>query len=254
MTCQGGCSTIGELVDRVAGLLNDADAACPNTRWPRPTLVSYLNEALCRIQAQRPDAFAITTEIVLKPGALQYLPPAYVSLSSIEASIKADGTETPVQQVDDRFSKIFSKKPCLSRDMRCENPGVAASDPCAAYSVKSFVKNPLDEKTFRVEPPVPAGCAPRVTITAIRRPTKYCVADVEKCLDIDCEYEAAIIEWVLYRAMSMDTESTVASKVALEHRNAFELLMRTDYAQEQRYGSGYYRGQEGTGDPNFRSR
>lgn len=255
MACKEGCSTLGALVDRIAGLLNDADAQCPNVRWSRDSLISHINEGLCRVQALRPDAFSTTSEIVLKPGALQTLPPVFVSLSSVESSVKADGSETPVQQVDDRFSKIFAKKRCLTRDRRCEDPRAnAGQDPCASYAVKSFVKNPLDEKTFRVEPPVPPGCSPRVVVTAVKRPPRYCAADEGKCLEVDCEYEAAIVEWVLYRAFGIDTESAVATRISMEHLKSFNTLMATDYLMEQRYGSGFYRGQEGTGDPQFRSR
>lgn len=254
MTCASGCSTLGEIVNRISVLLQDADPDGPNTRWSQASIIDYINEALCRVSARRPDAFAKTAEITLKPGALQSLPPAYQSLNSVETSVAPDGSETPVQQVDDRFSKIFAKKKCLSRDRRCENPRTAAADPCAAYVVKSFVKNPIDEKSFRVEPPVPVGCSPRVVVTVVRKPTQYCASDVDRCLDADCEYEALIVEWALYRAMSIDTESAALARAAAGHLAAFEQMLAGDYLAEQRYGSGYYRGMEGTGDPVFRQR
>lgn len=254
MACANGCSTLGEIVNRVTVLLQDADPDCPNTRWSQASLIDYINEALCRVAARRPDAFSKTTEIALKPGALQTLPPAFASLNSVETSVGADGRETPVQQIDDRFAKIFSGKKCLSRDRRCENPRAATADPCAAYTVKSFVKNPIDEKTFRVEPPVPPGCSPKVVATVVRKPTHYCASDLDKCLDAECEFQALIVEWALYRAMSIDTESVSLARAAAAHLASFEQMLAGDYLAEQRYGSGYYRGMEGTGDPVFRQR
>lgn len=256
MSCLDGCSTLGDIVKRITGLLNDADPHAPNTRWSRETLIDYINEGLCRVNARRPDAFADTVQLTLKPGALQQLPMAFASFNAIETSVDAKGNETPVQQVDERFAKIFSKKPCLSRDTRCEDPRAAAQagllDPCAAYAVKSFTKNAIDERSFRVEPPVPEGCSAVVTATVVRKPPRFCGADASKCLGIPCEFEAAVVEWALYRAYSMDIESAISARMAERHLEAFEIMMKGDYLQEQRYGSGYYRGHEGTGDAEFK--
>lgn len=253
MACAGGCSTVGEIVTRAANLLNDTNAGQPHIRWPRATLIDYLNEGMGRILARRPDAFAKTFTMTLTPGAVHALPSDYVSLSSIEQSISTAGEETAVNEVDHRFSKIFSKKPCLARDRRCTDKRTSGN-PCDDYRVKSFNKHPIDEKVFTVEPPVPKGCSAEVRVVAIRNPPHFCDGDIDKCLSIDREYEAALTDWVMHRALSMDHESPAAATQAARHEASFDRMMAADYLTEQRYGSGYYRGEEGTKDAGFKNR
>lgn len=253
MSCGSGCSTLGELVARAARVLNDFERGNEHVRWQEAELIDYINEALCRVLARRPDAFAETFDFALQPGRLQRLPGEYLSLSGIELSKGKDG-DTPVSEVDHRFSKIFSKKPCLARDTRCDNRAAKSADPCADFKITGFAKNPLDEAVFTVDPPVPKGCAPTVTMTAIRKPEKFCGQDGAKCLGIACEYESPVLDFVLWRALSKDHESAPAAAQAKLHFDAFERVVVGDYLMEQRYGSGYYRGQEGQGDPQFRAR
>jgi len=47
-----------------------------------------------------------------------------------------------------------------------------------------------------------------VKATVYGRPSRFCSADEKKCLGIGCEYEAQVVNWILYRAFSVDMEST----------------------------------------------
>jgi len=203
MSCDQGCTTVGTILDRVCGLLNDRDPALGNVRWSRADLIGHLNEALCELSAHVPDAFAEVLDIVLKPGAQQKLADKFGGLISIEAHY-ANGEARPVSEANYRYAKIFKKKPCLARNA-C---GGGTGDPCRDYRLKSYVKNPVDDTVFTVEPPVPPGCSITVKATVYGRPSRFCSADEKKCLGIGCEYEAQVVNWILYRAFSVDMEST----------------------------------------------
>jgi len=251
MARSGGCSTVAELVDRASGLLDDNLVDCPNVRYTRPMLIDYLNEAICRLQGLRPDAFTETLEFSLTPGKKQFLPDEFVSLGSVEFSVGADGKETTVSKVDQKWSKIFSKKSCLARDKRCD-PGSKSGDPCADYAVKSFTKNKFDEAVFYVEPPVPKGCAPQVCATVVKKPQRFCSSDEGSCVGVDCEFDSALVDWIMYRALSGEVESAQARGVAVDYRTAFFNGLAANYLQESRFHSGYYTGHEGDGDKIFR--
>jgi hypothetical protein len=218
MACDQGCSTVDTILDRVAGLLNDRDPVVGSVRWPRADLIGYLNEGLCELSAHKPDAFASVVDLVLKPGSLQKLSDKFKGLAAIEAHYSKDG-EKAVSESNYRYAKIFKRKPCLARH-RCSG---ASGDPCRDYVLKSYVKNPIDDTAFTVDPPIPAGCAITVKATVYSRPQRFCSADGKKCLGVGCEFEAQLVDWMLYRAFSVDTESTQMREASKMH---YELFVR----------------------------
>lgn len=217
MGCDQGCTTVGTVIDRVAGLLNDRDPALGNVRWPRADLIGHLNEALCELSAHRPEAFVEVLDIVLKPGAQQKLSDKLKGLASIEAHYAANGEATAVSEASYRYAKIFKKKPCLARH-RC---GDASGNPCRDYRLKSYTRNPIDDTVFTVDPPVPPGCAITVKATVYARPQRFCSADEKKCLGVGCEFEAQVVNWILYRAFSVDLESTQSRENAKLYHELF---------------------------------
>jgi len=237
--CEQGCQSAEQLVIRAARLLNDyADDGDQFVRWPKPVLLDYLNEALCQVSAHRRDAFAAQAVLQLKPGPQQTLDSAYLDIVSLGRNMTRapDGSPVLGDQIveqNQKFAAVFRKKPCL------------ASQACSAdavYAAKSFARNPVDPAVFDVTPPVPVGSNAEVMATVIRKPPKLSMGDLNKCVGVKCEFEAALIDWMLYRALSTDMESEVSAKMSARHETSFYNLLgvqkrnRAEFNTDVRHG------------------
>lgn len=234
--CNTSCTTVGDLVVRVArqlGDYSDTDEVSRFTTWSKETLIDYYNEAALLTVANRPDAFADTVEITLKPGSLQTIPEGYRAFAKIELNVNTDGTEaSPVVPGDEYFTKIMAKKACLA-----DACTTSASD----YAVKSFTKSNLSDTEFAVSPPVPAGMSPRVKAVLIKNPAKVCPGDFDKCVQFNAIYSPAIVEWMLYRAWSGDAEILGGANQAALHRNTFYQILGVQLQREREFFSGAFR-------------
>lgn len=255
MTCTEGCSTIGQLAERVAGITNDLQF----TRWSKATVIDYLNEGLCTVHGLRPDAFSGPVTLTLQPGALQTVPGEYSALVSVSGNVTTNAGGTTeggsVSEADATFATILKKKPCLSHVVAgcAPVPGAPAQKP---YEVASFTRDATNPRSFTVSPPVPYGQNPQVRATAISAPPRHKVEDFGACSGIrDCKYEASLVSWAVARCFQTDIESQFASTAADRHMKAFYDMFNTLYLQDQRFGSGLYAGQDQNrpnADPNFR--
>ena len=243
MTCTSGCSTVRELIVRAANILNDFDHETgTHIRWHQSTLVAYLHESLCELQAHRPDAFACTRTLTLQPGSSQQLPPDLQSLVRIEQnnSTAENGSTiegSTISEADERISRAFKKKRCLSSSAT----DCFATSP-APYSVGSYTKNPFDESHFTVSPPVPQGQTATVRAVVVRRPARISATDLDAVIEPACKYEAQLVDWVVMRAYETDIESASSMAMAKQHRDHFYLALASKYLQAQRQGSGLYLG------------
>lgn len=236
MGCAESCSTIDELVSRVAQQLADPEFVT----WTRAAIFDYFGEAACQLAANRPDAFVEVVDLTLKPGAIQTLPDEYVAFVAIEEN--ADATVVnPVSPSDAYFSRVLRNKRCKVTD--CVVVG--------AYAVDVATKSPNSERIFTVSPPVPFGLAPSVKASVVTKPPSYCMTKGSACSGVPCKFEAALIEWVLYRAWSMDAELAGAVQIAQMHYKNFYQMLGVQLKREAAFGSGYWAGQKGNGDEQF---
>jgi hypothetical protein len=252
MACAPGCSSLGDIIERLGADLNDAD----HVQWTRPVLIGFINEALCTIHAHRPDAFSSTEVISLQPGTQQKLPVGVSDLVQVWANVTVDGSGVvtdgkPVSSTDTNYTNIFrNKRKCLVGSNDC-----VTSASASAYAVSSATKNPVDENSFDVSPPVPQGIYPQVRATVIKNPTRHIGTKLNECLGVACNYEAQVITYALYRAYCRDTESTTMMAASERFRKAFYEAVSADYLQDQRFHSGLFKGQDPKrpyADNNFR--
>lgn len=212
MGCAPKCTTLGVIVQRAAQLLADNDPAAPNTRWPVSTLVSFINEGLHEIASRAPGALASLVELHLKPGAIQTLPKDYTALVSIDEFVNGR-TVRPVSEVSYQYRgrvKVPARKcsPC-------------ATSRCADYFVSSYTKHPIDDRTFWVDPPVPTGCPVSVRAVVALGAVSLDGCNMNACLGLRPEFEAQLLDWVMWRALSMDHVSEGARAQAKVHYETF---------------------------------
>lgn len=205
----------------VAKLLNDYEPGYEHIRWTREDLLDYLNDAQTQLYVYRPGAFTRIEAFRLRPGSAQGPLEDGCQLQRVVGSDNG----SRARKVDDGLLQAFA--------------GFGCKPACApgAYRVSGFSFNPEDTSHFFVDPPVPDDGVPyKVTITCQQAPRLIVPADLDAPLpaphgtpadqlDAPGSLHNALIEWMLYRAYSVDMESPQsASKQAL-HLQTFNSML-----------------------------
>lgn len=205
----------------VAKLLNDYEPGYEHIRWTRLDLLDYLNDAQTQLYVLRPAAFTRTETYILRSGTLQGPLPDGCQLQRLVGS--GDGTRA--RKVDDGLLQAFA--------------GFGCKPACAlgAYRVSGFSFNPEDASHFFVDPPVPDdGSRYTVTITCQQAPRLIVADDLDTPmppppaapadqLDAPGSLRNALIEWMLYRAYSVDMESAQSATKQALHLQTFNTML-----------------------------
>jgi hypothetical protein len=215
-------TTVGRLVERATSQLLDPG----NVRWTRAVLVDLINEAMREILAHRPDAFASTIELPLQAGAMQRLDSRYSSLASVETCAGAR-----VHEGDYKYYRLQKSPTLVAR---------RGSNPAKGFTVRTYVKHPIDDRIFYVEPPVPPDAKLSVTATVIQTPGHLSAGDVDTVVPIRPEFEAQVLDWVCYRCLASDHESNEAREQSKVHLDAFLKLMGLKDRAALRYHNGMF--------------
>jgi hypothetical protein len=239
------------LLRRASRLLNDDVTDKDTVRWEFATLVDFLNEGAAHMQSLRPDIFVESVDLEITDACPQRLPDKYDSLVAIDKVIeKGPGGRTRVVNEVIEESHEFAKHV----ETIC-SPGVGPSN-CTPTSngvkpsVLSFSKTAESLKEFYVSPPIPFGKSVTVKARVVKQAPCFCADNPKDCVDIPTKLHAALIDWVVHRAYSMDIESEFAYRSSQRYEASFYRFIGNGYMQEARFGSGYFNGKEGQGDEN----
>jgi hypothetical protein len=236
-------TTPKQLISRASKILNDDKPGYENTSWSVECLLDFLNEGLCQLAAYRPTEFVECIELCLVPGAKQQLPPGVSELVTIEGTEDpevddgASDDPAPTMSSGDMVKALRGKKTCVS----------STDDNCGPYIVAGYRNAKGASDLFFVEPPVPFGEAPVVSAQVVKMPVPLTACDLDSAVQTECKFDPALVDWILYRAFSMDTESQYAYQVSRRHQSAFYDAVNGGYLADSRMRSGYILGQEGTG-------
>lgn len=229
--------TVGKVVENVSSQLNDQQSQREYARWTRTMLLDYLNLALSAVGSYRKDAFTGTVTIPLVAGSRQ----TNAGFSEIvEVVANTDGK--PAHKADAAMLKAFSAYNYCP-------PKLQFKDGKPVYAVKSAGVDPTDPKTFYVSPPVPVGLSVSVTAKVVKSAPQYTLSDWDKPLDMDNRYLNQIYDFMQARAHELDTESVFAQQNARKFYSQFYQSLGITYKMDSAFGSGFYKGQVGTGDP-----
>jgi len=91
-----------------------------------------------------------------------------------------------------------------------------------------YIHNPLDPKNFYVYPPNTG--AGSVQILVATEPTD--LVALASNLSLDAIYESVVLDYVLYRAFSKDTEHTANMQRSVGHYNAFMAALKGKFQME----------------------
>ena len=187
------------IITKAATQLQDADYE----RWELPELLGWVSEAERAICIALPKAFVKTAVMVLAVGTRQALPADGLVLMDMPRNMGTDGS-TPGRAVR------MARRDEL--DARAPNWHAARADAV----VRHFIPIEADPKAFFVYPPNTG--AGRAELIYGATPPELTAAS--QAIHLDDIYETPLLDYVLYRAFSKDTEVADETK-ASRHFQAF---------------------------------
>ena len=201
------------VLKRVVITLQDANAV----RWPTAELVRYLNDGQRDIALVRPDATSTTATLALAGGARQTLPSTGAKL--LEIIRNTGGTKRAIRltsrvildaQVPDWYNK----------------PGVT--------DIRHYTYDPREPRIFYVYPPAASSNASVELIysaypTDITEPSGSALyTDVSGNISVADIYVNALVNYILYRAYSKDSENAMNAQLAASFYQLYQNLLNTE--------------------------
>lgn len=169
------------ILTRAAILLSDEEAV----RWPESELLGWLNDGQ-RVIARGPatDAYVVRGNMTAVAGTVQNLPSDGIRLIDVVQNVSSS---TAIHQSD------YATVDMLSSAWRA-----AATGPAENYFYDERIP-----KQFEVYPPQVGGETIQLVYNA--QPTDAIVTGI---ISIDDMYADALLDYVMYRAFSKDTEDS----------------------------------------------
>ena len=193
--------TAQSVVDKVQVILQDTTGV----RWPDSELLDWLNDGQREIVLYKPNAFIKNLAVRMAGGTKQSLPADGVQLIDVVRNMGADGN-TPGRAVRIVMREIL--------DAQVPNWHIAT----ASAEAKHYVYSLLDPKNFYVYPPQPAANQGYVEMVYGAAPAD---ATLNGPITLDDIYQNVLVDYILYRAYSKDTEYAADQNRAATHQNAY---------------------------------
>lgn len=185
------------VLDQAASLLNDPRGQ----NWPRAELLQYLNAGLKAMVPLAPSQFSVTKTVTLVDGARQTLPAGSVAL--LQALNVVNGDDS------------------IGRGVR--NVSKTALDESApswmslsASTTREVAYDPKVPDEYWVYPPAAAGA--KLRVTTADEPAEI---EVFTEIPVDARYHPALVDYVLFRALTKDADYANQDPRAAQHYTAF---------------------------------
>lgn len=199
-------------------IIRDAQLALSDidgVRWPAFELVGYLNSAQREVIRLRPDQKCTTAPVSLVAGFHQQIPPeamAFMTIRNNSTGRKRRITKISLAQLD-----------AVAPDWRSK-PGT--------LEISHFMHDLTEPRSFEVYPPAAVGA--QVDMTYSLYPVDVQVAPgaqpasaVNGNTDLPEHWEAALLDYVLFRAYSKDAEFGGNANMATAYLGMFNAAMGT---------------------------
>jgi len=193
--------TAQSVVDKVQVILQDTTGV----RWPDSELLDWLNDGQREIVLYKPNAFIKNLAVRMAGGTKQSLPADGVQLIDVVRNMGTNGT-TPGRAVRITMREVLDSQ---LPDWHSETPSSV---------VKHYVYSLLDPKNFYVYPPQPAAGQGYVELVYGASPTDTTLGGT---ITLDDIYQNVLVDYILYRAYSKDTEYAADQNRAATHQNAY---------------------------------
>ena len=174
-------------------------------RWAMSEWLGWLNDGQREIAIIRPSAYSKIANVPLVAGTRQTLPADAVAFVEFMRNMGVGGA-VPGQ----------SARPVTRRLMDSQTPNWHSQTQSAV--VQHYIFEPLSPKTFYVYPPSLGTTQVEVLYEA----SPPDVATVSSVISLDDVYANALLDYLMYRAYSKDSEFIGNAERAVLYRKAFE--------------------------------
>lgn len=198
-----------DLISRAGEILQDED----HIRWEVPELLRWINDAARETIVRRPAARSVAKVLALAAGTRQELPVGGVELLDVVRNIAPDGV-TPGRAVRRIDRQLLDD----------QNPDWHTARPSS--KVKHFTFDERAPRIFYVYPPAAAGTKVE-TLHSELPPEVKAEADT---LDMGAEYINVLVSYMVYRALSKDSEFANGTVAALHYQSFIDAV--TDNNQQ----------------------
>lgn len=198
---------VADVVRQISIDLNDHEAGHEFVTWSESQLEAYVLEGLQLAFSFRPDLFVAQHVVKLEPG---HSDQKFCDCTQIRRVLGVCTAEGRV---------LYSLRKLKQSDKNVWTGFSCPSDPrdykATEYSIDA------DTDTVFIEPPPPAGQDVYLLVECASLPSDP--SEIGNAAEV----RAAVIQWALYRAKSIDSENNAAIfQVARDHRNTFFQLLR----------------------------
>lgn len=202
-----------DIINRARIVLNDADGV----RWLDAELLNWINDGQRVIALVRPDASVANSSVALSVGTKQTIPADGLRLLDVVRNVGADGSGgRAVRHVD--------------RDiLDTQNPSWHADS--GQTTIKNYVYDNRDPKTFYVYPPAASGA--RVEVMYSKNPTD--AASAGATLSVADIYADPLLNYVLHRAYSKDAEFAQNAALSGSYLQIFQSMLGIKTSKDAAY-------------------
>lgn len=199
--------TVNGIVERIAFQLADAEPGDEYSAYDRKWIQARVYDTFKWLQGRRPNLFATEVKFPLRQGDRQEVPEECDKLLEV-LSVEIDGQTYPAYQSDFdsmQASRVYDKLiPNCALDCGMYDVGVSTVDP----------------RSFLISPPVSPHKP--VSVVASCSDMNRFFGDCDKVIDCDiAKWINTVVEYVLYQALNMDSDSNISTAVAEKHRATF---------------------------------
>lgn len=203
--------SVATLIQRAGFLLQDESFV----RWTVAELISWINEAAGALVMMRPSAGAKLVVLTLAAGTQQTLDDNVVQLLDVVRNVGADGV-TPGGAIRLAERHLFDS---ADPDWHTRK---------GRSAIKHYIYDDRTPSVFYVYPPALADIKVQASLTVM----PLAVTAQTDTLDLDSQFEGALVNYVVFRAMAKDSEYANGA-IAAGYYQAFQAALGGKDAGEQ---------------------
>ena len=188
-------TTASAVISRASTLLLDLEGI----RWPAAELLIYLCDAQREAASMKPNIYTRYSTLALVPGARQQMPVDAKELKYIPRNVNGAAIRQVGRDLMDAHMPNWSTAP-------------------AKATVQHSMFNDVDPPVFFVYPPQPVTGMGTIEIVYYAIPADIGLNDAILLPDT---YIGTLVDYILYRAFSKDTEFAANESTAQAYLNSF---------------------------------
>lgn len=211
---------VAEVIREVSMDLNDQDVGYEYTRWSVDQLQTYLREAIVDVSNKLQDLFLDKVVVKVQVGA------GWQAACGCTDIVRILGESTQ----DGRLLRYIKRSADIEENTWVGSVVGRCRTSPKDYTMLGYTINSNDKSEFRIEPPIPPGVNKYVLIECYQQPEVVTLATT-----VPTEAIAIIKQWMLYRALSVDSENNpTIIELAGKHRDTFFDLLQMAMAQREK--------------------